>query len=40
MSEQRLSDLAISSIERDFSDSFELDFVVDKFAHKNRWIIL
>ena len=40
MSEQRLSDLAILSIERDFSDSLELDFVVDNFAHKNRRIIL
>lgn len=40
MSEQRLSDLAILSIERDFSDSLELDLVVDKFAHKNRRIIL
>ena len=39
MSEQRLSNLAILSIERDFSASLELDFVVDKFAHKNRRII-
>jgi hypothetical protein len=40
MSEQHLSDLVILSIERDFSDSLELDFVVENFIHKNRRIIL
>ena len=40
MSEQRLSDLAVLSIERDFSDSLELDLVVNNFAHKNRRITL
>ena len=39
MSKQCLSDLAILSIERDFSDSLELDLVVNNFAHKNRIII-
>ena len=40
MSEQRLSDLAILSIERDISDTLELEMVVDKFAHRNRRITL
>lgn len=40
MSEQRLTDLAVLSIECDFSDSLELYLVMDNFAHKNRRIIL
>ena len=40
MSEQRLSDLAILSIERDISDTLELEIVVDKFAYRNRRITL
>ena len=40
MSEKRLSDLAILSIERDISDTLELEIVVDKFAHRNRRITL
>ena len=40
MYKQRLSDLPVLSIESDFSDSLELDLVVDTFAHKNRRIII
>ena len=42
MAEQRLTDLAVFSIERDISDSLNLDNVVDAFAqkHKNSRIVL
>ena len=42
MSEQRLNDLAVLSIERDFSSQLSLERVVDKFADldKNRRIVL
>ena len=42
MSEQRLTDLAVLSIERDISDSLDLENVVDAFAqkHKNSRIVL
>ena len=42
MSEQRLTDLAVLSIERDISDSLNLDDVVVAFAqkHKNARIVL
>ena len=42
MSEQRLTDLAVLSIERDISDNLDLDNVVDVFAqkHKNNRIVL
>ena len=36
MSEQRLTDIAILSIERDLADSLILDDIVDEFAKKNR----
>ena len=41
-SEQRLNDLAVLSIERDFSSQLSLERVVDKFADldKNRRIVL
>ena len=40
MSEQRLTDIAILSIERDLADSLILDDIVDEFAKKNRKISL
>ena len=40
MSEQRLTDMAILLIERDFADSLKLDDIVDEFAKKNRRIML
>ena len=40
MSEQRLTDMAILSIERDRADSLKLDDIVDEFAKKNRRIML
>ena len=42
MSEQHLTDLAVLSIERDISDSLDLENVVDAFAqkHKNSRIVL
>ena len=40
MSQQRLSDLAILSIERDMSDKLDLEVVVDIFATKSRRIEL
>ena len=40
MSEQRLTDMAILSIERDLADSLKLDDIVDEFAKKNRRIML
>lgn len=40
MTEQRLSDLAILSIERDISDDMDMEQVVDNFAAKERRIVL
>ena len=40
MSEQRLTDMAILSIERDLADSLKLDDIVDEFAKQNRRIML
>jgi len=40
MSKQRLTDMAILSIERDFADSLILSSVVDVFARKSRRIAL
>ena len=40
MSEQRLTDMAVLSIERDLADSLVLNDVVEEFSKKNRRIIL
>ena len=42
MGEQRLTDLATLSVERELSGSLELDCVIDEFMNrdKNRKIIL
>ena len=40
MSEMRLNDMAILSIERDLSNEIQFDTVVDIFASKNRKIAL
>ncbi len=36
MSEERLASLAVLAIERDFSDSLDLDEVIDIFAQKHK----
>ena len=36
MSQQRLTDLAVLSIEQDISDSLDLENVVDAFAQKQK----
>ena len=42
MTEQRLVDLAILSVERDIAQQLEIDTVIDRFAYsdKNRRITL
>ena len=40
MSDQRLTDLAILSIERDLSDNLDLDEVLDCFSEQYRRIVL
>ena len=36
MTEQRLVDLAILSIERDMSQKLKIDYIIDKFALSDR----
>ena len=40
MSDQRLTNLAILSIEHDISEKIDFDKIIDNFAHKNRRIVL
>ena len=40
MSEERLNDMAILSIEQGLTDSLEYDSIINEFAKENRRIVL